>query len=822
MGTKTARPTKSRAAHTVPDEGSQWPSPALAAALYLGLALVFFLPAFLPGRHIFGTDYFAGGYPFYAFIGDRLSIGELPKWVPFIFGGMPLFANPGSTYQPVHLLADLVLPTSRVLPTVFVVHFWLAGLGMYLLARELRCRSGIAFVTGISFQFTGILLSWVYAGHDGRIIVATMAPLVLFFLHRGIRTGAVAPFAGASAALAFALLSFQIQNSYYLLLGAAIWALFCLIHLDLRRRPRELARVVAMGLGAVAFAFLISAVNFLPFQSYVPESPRGMEGGRGYEYSISFSMPVPEVLSLAVPEQAGASVADPATGEPLFPAYVGQNPFKLHTEYGGALVVLLLALGVLYARSDRYWQFFLGLGLFMLTIALGGNTPLYRLYYEILPGTKQFRAPSLSFFMVVLSLVAMAAITLEHVARLRDRTRGSRPDPEATAALDRVLWVGGALVGVALLGMLGATGDVRGAAAGPSVALGWARFAFFAGLTAALLIVWIRERIVTVAFVVALSVVTVADLWLVGRRFMHTADPPGVTFAPDDVVRFLMDRPGPVRAWMFPFPAAYPGGGPYGSNYPMLHGIEQVGGEHPNQLQRWNEYLGAGTEMYIEWQNFVADGSVVETPEGQAISFRDQAGFLAAANVGYVVSLAPLVHPNLREVHRGSALIYENTAALPRAYLVPEVESVPREQLLGAMIAADWDPRQLAFVPDDARVALPGGPLDGDAEVVAHEPDRVVVRARADRPALLVLADNDYPGWQVTVNGVEAELVRTNHTFRGVVVGAGESEVVFEFRPTLLYVGFYIYLAGFALLLAYAAFLLLGRYRARRVAMAAE
>jgi hypothetical protein len=41
----------------------------------------------------------------------------------------------------------------------------------------------------------------------------------------------------------------------------------------------------------------------------------------------------------------------------------------------------------------------------MLSIALGGNTPIYRLYYEVLPGAKQFRAPSLSFFVVAMAMV---------------------------------------------------------------------------------------------------------------------------------------------------------------------------------------------------------------------------------------------------------------------------------------------------------------------------------------------------------------------------------------------------------------------------------
>jgi hypothetical protein len=300
------------------------------------------------------------------------------------------------------VLGDLLLPTSKVLPFVFVMQFGLAGLGMYLLARELGCRNWIAFLSGLAFQFTGITMSWVYAGHDGRIIVATLAPLLFFFLHAGVRTGRLAPFAGAAATVGFALLSFQIQTAYYLLIAGAAWAVFAIVSQGVAKRGAMLGRVLALGLGAVAFGFVMAAVNFIPFLGYAPESTRGAGEGRGYEYAISYSMPEAELLSMAVPEQAGVSVYDQATGAPLFPEYRGENGFKLHTEYVGAFALVLLALGGYYSRGQRYWWFFLGLSLFFLTIALGGNTPLYRLYYEILPGTKRFRAPSLSYFVVAM------------------------------------------------------------------------------------------------------------------------------------------------------------------------------------------------------------------------------------------------------------------------------------------------------------------------------------------------------------------------------------------------------------------------------------
>lgn len=791
----------------------------IAAAIYFVLALLYFLPGFLPGRQLFGTDFTVSGYFYYDFLSQRFADGALPKWVPYVYGGVPLFSNPGSTYYPVRFVVDLLFPTSRMLAGIFVVQFWVAGVGAYLLARELGCRPWVAFVAGLAYQWTGITASWVYAGHDGRIIVATLSPLFLALLHRGIRTGRVAPFAGASAALGFALLSFQIQNAYYLLLAGAIWAVFCLVHLGVHRDRPRLLRTVALGIGAVVVAFVMGAVNFLPFRDYVAASPRGAEGGRGYEYSVSYSMPPGDLVAVAVPEQPGASVMDQETGQPLFPAYQGPNPAKLHSEYLGALVVLLLALGFAYARGVRYWQFFLGLTLFQLSLSFGGHTPLYRLYYAVLPGLNRFRAPDLAYFIAALSLVAMAALTLERMAELRassaahGRRVASGDEPGPFRHLPLVL---GAVLAAVVLGTMAAAGEPV-APGTPTRAQGWGRFALFAVATGVVLWGWAGRRIGSLAAVVLLSVVTVGDLWVIGKRFLATVPGPTAIYAEDDVVQFLRAQPERGRVWVLPLGDSY-----RMPNYLMHFGIDMVEGEHGNQLQRWNELLGEGTQTYVDRHNVLREPRVVEGPAGQAVVFDTNPAILAAANVRYVVSMIPLAMPGWREVHRGSALVYENTTAMPRAYLVPEVRRVSGpEASLQAVEAPGWDPRASAVVVSEGDVGAGTGPLTGEARVTEYAPDRVAVRATASRPALLVLADNHYEGWEARVDGRPAPLLRANHSLRGVVVPAGTHEVVFEFHPRDLVTGLWLSLAAALLLALFGAWWLVRGRRAGEGAPAA-
>lgn len=804
--TRTASPPR-RSAAPPPAEREPGIGAGAAAAIYFALSLVYFLPAFLPGNHIFGTDYLNAGYFFYDFISERTAAGHLPGWVPYVYGGLPLFSNPGSTYYPVRWLADLLGPTRLFFPILFWVQFGLAGWGMYLLAREMGARRWVAFVAGLAFQWTGILTSWVYAGHDGRIIVVTLAPLLFAALHAGVRTARLAPFAGAAATVGFALLSFQIQNAYYLLVAAFAWSVFLLFHFGLHRRPGTMAKVAGMGVGAVAFGFLLAAVNFLPFQDYVGKSPRGMTGGRGYEYSTSYSMPPRAVLGLAVPEQVGVTVTNDR-GEYVFPVYRGQNAFRLHTEYVGALVVVLLALGIAFRRRTRYWWFFAGLGIWALTMSLGGNTPLYRLYYEILPGLKRFRAPDLAYYVLAFSLICMAALTLERLAAFRDARAARRAGAAdgAEPSETRVLWIG---AGVAVAALLGAVVLGSGAAAmaegtvGLTPAAGWTRFAFFAGAVAAVLWAWYARKATTVLAMVLLSVVTTADLWLIGKKFFQTVEAPEVMFAPDDITSFLLAQPGPFRFFPIPGQSAWP----RTLDAPMLYDLQQAGGEHGNQLQRYNEFAGPGETTMVDFHNLTGDPR-----------------FMAAANVRYVVLSAEIQAPWLREAYRGqTAIVYENLLALPRAYFVEGIIPVQEPgAALEAMRDTAWDPRRTAVVETPRMLEIPLTPLEAEAQVASYEPDRVVVRTTSNRAAFMVLSDNWYEDWRATVDGREVPIYLTNHTFRGVVVPAGSHTVEFVFRPDDLYTGFWIYVGGFAVLAMYGLFLLVRRRRGRARADAAE
>ncbi len=145
---------------------------------------------------------------------------------------------------------------------------------------------------------------------------------------------------------------------------------------------------------------------------------------------------------------------------------------------------------------------------------------------------------------------------------------------------------------------------------------------------------------------------------------------------------------------------------------------------------------------------------------------------------------------NFRRIHSGDVKVYERTDAPGRAWLVHAATLTPDDAAALAVLAdTAFDPRVRAILSNVATLPeLPADPsaatLPGESvTVVSYTAEQVALRADVAAPALLVLADTFYPGWQATVDGVPAPVLRANLMFRAVSLSAGQHDVVLTYRP---------------------------------------
>jgi hypothetical protein len=96
------------------------------------------------------------------------------------------------------------------------------------------------------------------------------------------------------------------------------------------------------------------------------------------------------------------------------------------------------------------------------------------------------------------------------------------------------------------------------------------------------------------------------------------------------------------------------------------------------------------------------------------------------------------------------------------------------------------DPESTALT--DSLFELPPG-APGEATILDDRPGRLHIRANCSTRQLLVVSESYHPGWQATVDHRPRDVLRVNGDFFGCVVGPGEHDVRFEFRPRSLRYG---------------------------------
>jgi len=147
--------------------------------------------------------------------------------------------------------------------------------------------------------------------------------------------------------------------------------------------------------------------------------------------------------------------------------------------------------------------------------------------------------------------------------------------------------------------------------------------------------------------------------------------------------------------------------------------------------------------------------------------------------------------------------VVERLGALPRVYSVRRIIREPNlEAALARIRRPSFRPRSTAVVIDPAAPAGSAVQLDAEvggdssskggngAEIRDLSTEVVSIDATCTTRCLLVLTDLHYPGWKVEVDAEVQEILRVNGIFRGILLEAGDHDVVYRYEPASIRLGF--------------------------------
>ncbi len=750
--------------------------------LLLVLWALYFHPLVLhPTYTLFApySDFLAEHLPARIFlVREWRATGELPLWNPYHFCGSPFVHDiQVGVFYPPYALTYLVPESAAgaVMSWVVALHVFAAGGFAYRYARANDLGEAGSLVAAVGWMFAGKWMTHLLlAGHTITIGLAWL-PLVLLGLERGARTGGVGPALGTGAALALMILGTHPQWTFY----AGVLAVFWTLPSD----RAALRRWLLTGAGAAAVALALTAVQLLPTLEAAGQSSRA----GGVAATGSLGLALDSVLGLAVPS----------------PTLRVPESWELYGAMGPVWLAAALA-----AAAPRRRLVFLGLVFF----AAGGAVLV-----EWLPGFNLFRVPSRMLLIAGFPLALLAGTTTDALART------AWADPCRRVARLWLVPLGLVVLPIAYATLSRYAEWVRRDPPENLWLPGLVGWAAVVGTTPAAF--WLlrpagrRPRVRLTAWLAVLLVDRLAPTVLFPAAYPFEAIEPE-----QPALGFLADRLPPGTGRVLDTGDGRDGDGflllGVGAPRAMLDAAETVRGYNPLDVHHYREYLAfaAGVSEPLE-----ANGPFTQQVI-PALPFPNKP-LLDAANLRYVTTLpggrvpvgtewvadwsappppgwepvwkrtdafiAPEIYGRTDEQEERwrPQVVYENTRAFPRAWVVPEAKAMPAGGEYDVLLKTDF--RRTVLLATDRPLPPPAAAVPA-AHVAEYRPNRVRVDLTGDGGGWLVLADVWYPGWVCRVDGAEVPVERANHAFRAVALPPGAKEAVFAFEPRSYRVGWWV------------------------------
>jgi len=319
----------------------------------------------------------------------------LPTWNQYIFNGFPQIADPQvAIFYPINfLIVLLTIFSPKILMCQIALHYFLAGMFMFFLARYLTKNYLIGCFAAVAYMFSGFMIG--HASHIGMQNTATWLPLLLLLLLLLFEKRKILFSASFGFFLAIAFLAGHFQTFLYVfffLLLVFIYKVF---------QNKELIKIKNFKFVIIIcaiFLFVIS-IQLLPTYQLTKESFRSE---LSLELSQTESLKPSSLLSFLYPNYNNV----------VRGGYKGPWDRTQNYLFIGFSTLILSIIGIVFSKKKL--KFFLLLVVVIaLTYSFGKYFFVQPIFYKLLPLFDKIRAPSNMMLLVEFSLILLAVLGLD-------------------------------------------------------------------------------------------------------------------------------------------------------------------------------------------------------------------------------------------------------------------------------------------------------------------------------------------------------------------------------------------------------------------------
>lgn len=718
------------------------PSLFLHLGILAGLVIILLGKFLVTDKMIFGHDFKLLAYYLNSFARESLVNFKIPFWIPNIFSGMPLLASMNVImFYPTELLYTfLKIPVEIGFNYDFVIHVFIAGLGMYLFSKSLGLKWRSALFTGIVFMFSGSLVTIIYAGHINNLKAISLIPLFFYFFESGLKYIKVKYFILAGLIIALQFLSLGMQVLAYTLLFAFFYFIFR-VFVD-RKSNTSANKLPFLKLSScliimVIVSIAISAVQLFPSYEYLKISHRGKAS---YDFFTSWSLHPIESITFFIPEFFGLKDK----------TYWGHNLFCLATQYLGIIPLILVLFAIVFIWRNKIILFLSGMSLLTLLLSFGGYTPIYGLLYHI-PVFSNFRNPTRFLALFTFSMTLLSGFGLQFLLENLNKTVSkTKLYVFFRSTLILLLCVVLIIIFYITINKDNIISNMQNLNLIKSkfgndnlnqtvlvlynlIKKSTIKFFIFLLLSSIFIFLCITKNTFSKNIALSIAVlIFLVDIWIIDAQFLKTYDIKEAQ--KDDATRFFEKDKSLYRI--------APLGNLFNKNTYAEYGLQSIGGYHGLPVYGYTNVLEKVGTNNINLLNIL--------------------------NAKYVLTTEPIVHPLFELVYDGSIKIYENKAVLSRVYLAKGKNSESD---------VDFSKPKITEISE------------GEVKIISYSNNEITISSNTLNDSVLVLSEIYTPSWKAKIDGVDTSIYPAYGFLRSINLKKGEHKIQFFYDGKIFYIG---------------------------------
>ena len=701
---------------------------------------------------------------------------EFPLWNPYNYSGIPLLATlqPGILYPP--NLLFLFLPFPVAWNWLIILHFVFSGFTTYYLLRYLKVSTLSSFAGGIIFMLSGYLLS-VHSLLPHLLAVGWF-PLVLLYFIKHYETGRYRNLVLSCFCLTLEFLAGAPEMVMLTLFVLCVIAIYPTPFLY--GDPPNWFKRLSPFIFLLIMFLLVSAIQLIPFYELKIHSIRSTS--IPYTEAITWSLSWRDFILFFLPDAFGYGQTEVkywANQSWLKTVYLGVIPFIMSLFF--------------FCSNDRKRLVFFLFMLISVIFALGGNTPLYKLLYN-LPPFNAIRYPVKFLFLFFFVIAVTSAFGF-------DILKSTQPENDKRVKRIVVVCFYVGFIFAGFWGYINLFGndvrtflDLRNFKPDQYNEIWFnlhnlKRFLLFSFLFCVTLLIYLRFRRMKYVMY-GMVFLLIADLFLANygnytriswKVFESEHKFTSLLSKAKETERyFVTNKTNAKLGQYFPTDRAI-----LNTPYAPIFGLYTIGGSEILKVAHYNLFF----DMLL----------------GTA-TLKDAKRFIDIAGIRFMITSYKVDDPDFKlrdyaEIGGNTAYLYEYLRNTRRFLLFGRVYRATNDQeVVTKLLDNNIDLRkELIIFSKEKLPNIIESQVFGRVTLLSYKPNKVVMESQSDSSGFLYISDTYYPGWRAYVDGKETKIYRANLAFRAVEVPKGRHTVVFRYVPISFYIGLALTLFGIAL-----------------------